>query len=170
MAKEKGAQAQSEASAGGKSMKPALLLKKITPVTVLDEKVAKLTPKEGEPAAELYTVFGIANGTKSGHTQFGDWTALTGMFEAVRKSDGERFQSAVCFVPGAAGDILIGGLKANREKDPEASIHFAITVAVKYMERRDGTAGYEYVTNEVVKVAQADVLADLRGKAIGFDG
>lgn len=144
----------------------AELLKKITPVTVLGEKVAKLAPAKGAAAVKLFTVYGIANGTKTGDTQYGAWTALTGMFEAVRASDGHRFQSAVCFLPGAAGEILIGGLKANREKDPDASIHFAIEVAVKFLERRDGTAGYEFVTREVVKVQQADLLADLRAKAL----
>lgn len=147
----------------------AELLKKITPATVLGEKVAKLAPKKGEGIVDLFKVYGIANGTKRGETQYGIWEAATGMFEAIRVADDARFQSAVCFLPGAAGEILMGTLKAKREKDADASVQFAIMVGVKHLERRDGTDGYEFVTREIRKAQEADLLAELRKEAIGFD-
>jgi hypothetical protein len=170
MADKKGAKAQGKDSAANTPKDgTADLLKKITPVTVMGEKIAKLAPGKGDAAVELFTVFGIGNGTKKGDTQYGTWEALTGVFEAVRAADGARFQSAVCFLPGAAGEILLGGLKAAKEKDPDASVQFAIVVSVRFLERRDGTAGYEFLTREMVKPQQADLLADLRAKAIGQD-
>ena len=156
---------------GGKADKGPKPVKKITPATVLTEKVAKLAPKNADADdVELFTIFGVGNGTKSGHTTYGDWTALTGIFEAVRKADGARFKSSTCFVPGAAGEMLVSGLRVAREKDPEASIHFAIKISARYLERRDGTDGYEYIAEEIVDIEKGDPLADLRAKALAYDG
>lgn len=168
MAEKKGAKAQGEASdkANGEG---AMLLKKITPVAIMGEKIAKHVPKKGEKPVPLFRVYGIANGTKSGETNLGPWIALTGVFEAQRISDEARFQAAVCFLPGAASDIAIGTLRANKEKDADSSVSFGLEVSVKYMERKDGTDGYEYVTRDLVKVQQADLLADIRSKALGFE-
>lgn len=170
MADKKGAKAQGEAPATGNS-DGATFLKKITGKDVMGDKIAKFVPKRGEKAVPLFVVYGIANGTKSGETNLGPWTALTGVFEAHRISDGERFTSAVCFLPGAASDMAIATLRANKEKDADSSISFGVEVSVKYMERKDGTDGFEYVTRDTVKAQQADLLQELRGKAlIGFDG
>lgn len=109
----------------------------------------------------------MANGTKTGNTQYGEWEALTGVFEAVRASDGRRFQSGVCFMPGAAGIMLIGGLKAAQEANEDASVRFGICVGIKASEK---PMGYEYTTKNIVKLEQADLLADLRSLALGYDG
>lgn len=167
--KKGGATAPAQANASVSNDAPASLLRKISPRTVIAEKIGTLAPKEGAPAVDLLKVFGVATGTKTGETQYGEWTALTGMFEAVRVSDGARFQGGACFLPGAAGEMLIGALRASKEKDPDASVHFAVMIGVKGITKRDGTAGYEFTTREIVKVQQADALADLRAKALEYD-
>ncbi len=168
--KKGGASASSAADNSASNDAPASLLRKISPRTVIAEKIGSLAPKEGEAPIDLLKVFGVATGTKTGETQYGDWTALTGMFEAVRVSDGARFQGGTCFLPGAAGEMLIGALQAAKVKDPDASVHFAVMIGVKGITKRDGTAGYEFTTREIVKVQQADALADLRAKALDYDG
>lgn len=145
----------------------AEVLSKIAPRKVLEDNPKKFVPAEGKPAVDLFTVFGIANGTKTGNTQYGDWEALTGVFEAVRTSDGRRFQSGVCFMPGAAGQMLVGGLKAAQSADKDASVRFAIVVGIK---RSEVPIGYEFTSRQVVKLEQADPLADLRAKALGYEG
>lgn len=167
MAKKESASAQATPRTDVESDEaPAEILKKITSATVLGEKVAKLAPEEGEKPVFLYRVYGIASGTKHGSTNLGEWTGLTGMFEAVRLSDGRRFASGVCILPGAVGDMLVGGLKAARDRDPDATVQFAIEIGVKYMERKDGTDGYEYTSREIAKVKQADLLSELRVLAL----
>lgn len=141
----------------------AEVISKIAPRKVLEANPKTLAPKSGEKPVDLFTVFGIANGTKHGETQYGDWQALTGVFEAVRASDGKRFQSGTCFLPGAVGTMLIGGLKAAQESNPDASVSFAILVGIKFSEV---AIGYEFTTKNIVKLEQADPLADLRDKAL----
>lgn len=174
MAKDKGgSKPQAEASAksgNGGGSGGTTALKKITVPAVLGEKAAKLAPKKGEAAVPLFRVFGIANGVAHGETNLGPWEALMGIFEAVRLSDGERFAAAKCFLPGAAGDMIVARLKAVREEDPDASVRFGLEVGIRYMERKDGTDGYEYVTKSIVKADQADLLAGLRTEAIGYEG
>lgn len=145
---------------------PVQFLNKIRPKDVMEANIKKLAPAEGEPQKELFTVFGVASGLKHGDSTYGAWEALTGIFEARRASDGQRFQSGVCFLPGATGEMLIGGLKAAKEADPDASVHFGIIVGIKFSEV---AIGYEFTTKNVVKVAQADPLSDLRAKALGYD-
>jgi hypothetical protein len=167
----KGSGKSSSENGNGGEKGGAEVLKKLTPNAIMGEKIVKHVPKKGERATVLYRVFGIANGTKSGETNLGPWTAMTGVFEAVRVNDGARFASAVCFLPGGASDMAIGTLRANKEKDPDSSISFGIEVSVRHMERKDGTDGYEYITRDLIKAQQADLLADIRGKAlIGYDG
>ena len=168
---------------------PAKLLRKITPKTVMEDgsnaKLAKFAPKEGEPEKACFDVFGIATGLVSGDTQYGDWTGMTGMFEAVRY-DGRRYEAGTCILPGAAGEILIGSMKAagviparkTKEGKTQAApaesatvnVEFAVRVGIQHIVKRDGTDGYEFTTQEIVKVARADALADLRAKALSFDG
>ncbi|MGE0294700.1 MAG: hypothetical protein AB7P97_20305 [Hyphomonadaceae bacterium] len=163
---------------------PPGLLRKITPRHVMETDVIKVLRgnyeelKAKNPKAEfldvapvwLFKVFGVANGTKSGNTTYGDWTALTGTFEAVREHDGKRFVSGVCFLPNPAGEMLIGALKAQQETDKDSSIRFALAVSVKPVEKRDGSDGYEFSAHPIVAPTGADPLADLRAKALSFDG
>jgi len=144
----------------------AEILAKISPSKVMGENPKKFAPAEGAKDVDLYTVYGVASGVKTGSTQYGAWEALTGMFEAVRSTDGRRFQSGVCFLPGAAGVMALGALKATKEKDPDATIRFGLLIGLKYS---DVPIGYEFTAKSIVKVEQADLLADLRAQAIGYD-
>jgi len=142
----------------------AEIIGKIAPRKVLEGNPKKFVPEKG--TIDLFTVYGIGNGIKHGDTQYGEWNALTGVFEAVRTSDGKRFQSGVCFLPGAAGQMLISGLKAAQEANPDASVRFAIIVGIKHS---DVPIGYEFTTRNVVKLEQADPLEDLRGQVLAIE-
>lgn len=134
------------------------LLKKMSAATVIGEKikgvVASRIEKDGE-TIELYTIFGIANGIKTGeHATNGPWVAFTGNFEATNHLNGEVSRSGVAFLQAPMDSLLQGALAENSE------VSFSMTVSVK---RRDDLAvGYEYLVRPHVEASQADPLAALR--------
>lgn len=178
MADKKGAKAQGGAS-GGESAKPeSTVAKKLNPRTFFpdDLSVADFAPDKDhkEEVKEFAHIFGVASGFKTGHTTYGDWTALTGQFEGVSLITGQVFVSGTCFIPGAAGEMLIGGLRTAKVSDPDAAATFGIALGVKYLKRQDGTHGYEYTARKLLDLAAADPLAELRAampapKLIGQD-
>lgn len=102
----------------------------------------------------LYTIFGVANGVKSGVSNFGAWVAFQGTFEATNYVDGQSYASNQAFITEPINSMLIKALEASD------SVQFAITVDAK---RRDDVAqGYEYVTTPHMQTQENDPLAHLR--------
>jgi hypothetical protein len=112
-------------------------------------------------AKKLFVVFGHAQKTKSGTTDYGTWTALVGRFEAVNTETGEVFQSPQCFLPEPMQSMITVSLE---ELDDDGnrvtnSVQFSIEVGIK---PSDVPIGYEYTTKEIVEADTADPLAALR--------
>lgn len=88
-------------------------------------------------AVPLYRVIGIGSGVKRGVSDFGEWSALTGMFEATNIHTGEVFSAAVCFLPRYAQEIIEGALAGN----PDNTVQLACDVCVQ---ESDIEIGFEY--------------------------
>ena len=115
--------------------------------------VADFCANDGDRVT-LYTIFGVANGVKTGTSNFGEWVAFQGAFEASNYVDGNSYASNQAFITEPIQSMLMGALS---ESD---SVQFAITVDVK---RRDDVAvGYEYITTPHMKTQENDPLAHLR--------
>lgn len=102
----------------------------------------------------LYTIFGVANGVKTGTSNYGDWTAFQGKFEATNYVDGASYASNQAFIVEPLQSMLMGALQ---ESD---SVQFAITVDVK--RRDDLNQGYEYLVTPHMQTQENDPLAHLR--------
>lgn len=134
------------------------MLKKISARNVMGGKVEKPTK-----ATDLYTVFGLANGLKTGQSDYGEWTALLGTFKAIRAHDGKVFFGAKCFLPSPADEMIQDALSAAREHDANAAVEFAYIIGVK---PADTATGYEYTVRPVIE-QKADALAALESRIAG---
>lgn len=155
----------------------AIPIRKINPKDVMGKKMKEVeVPEKG--IYDLFTIIGTTYNLRDGESQFGPWTALVGEFEATRLADGQRYISTECFVPGAAGELLVAQVrKFVIEEIPVTAEQFkktgktykvtgetaemALIVGVKKAQR-DGGAEYEYVIRPVVPVQKSDPLATLR--------
>lgn len=148
-------------------------IRKITPKDVMEKKMKEVTVP-----SDLFTLIGRAWNLRDGESSFGPWTALIGEFEATRISDGQRFISPQCFIPGAAGEILTSEVRkfvmeeipvtpeqfkktGKTYKVSGETVELALIISVK-ASSREGGAQHEYVTRPVVPVQKADPLAALR--------
>lgn len=102
----------------------------------------------------VYTIFGTANGVKTGTSNYGDWTAFQGTFEATNYVDGNSYASNQAFITEPIQSMLVQALQNSDAVD------FAITVDVK--RRDDLQCGYEYITTPHVQTQTSDPLAHLR--------
>lgn len=116
--------------------------------------IAALKEKKTLP---IMRVYGIAKRIITGTTNFGDYIGFGGAFEAVNKDTGELFVAGKCFLPDVAANMLSGEFA----KDIE-SIRFAFNIDVKY--REDLACKYEYVVNPLIKSAEDNPIALLRGE------
>lgn len=152
-------------------------IRKINPKDVMGKKM-----KEVEIPSDCFTIIGRAWNLRDGESSFGPWSALVGEFEATRIVDGQRFISTQCFVPGAAGDLLVAQVRKYVTEEIPVSpdqfkkvgktykvtgetVEMALIVSVK-KSGREGGADYEYVVRPVVPVQRADPLAALRARML----
>lgn len=157
----------------------AIPIGKINPKDVMGKKMKEVTtPETG--IYDLFTIIGTAANLRDGESAFGPWTALVGEFEATRLSDGQRYISTQCFVPGAAGELLVAQVRkfvieeipvtaeqfkktGKTYKVTGETVEMALIVGIKKAQR-DGGANYEYVIRPVVPVQKSDPLSALRNR------
>lgn len=130
------------------------VISKITVATVYGPiDAAKLPEGLGEPPLyiekKLCRIAGFITGTKSGTTQFGPWTALTGDFSAVNADTDEFFTAKTCLIPGAMGEALVDSAEELLEKDTYAKMRFSVDIFVK-RNRREPTKKYDYIVRPVL--------------------
>lgn len=99
---------------------------------------------------------GIATGTKSGVSQFGDWTCLVGTF-AFTNPDGEVTRAAHAFGP----DLVIGPLAAALAAGQQ-SVTVAVDVFAVPSEK--SPTGWTYVAEAAIEETESDPLALLMAK------
>ena len=113
---------------------------------------------------ELGKVVGIARGTKTGESNFGPWTALTGDFMFVPSTganEGKQFRSGVLFVPDVVLDLvlpIVSGL------DRGGSVEIAF--AIKARKDETSTIGYAYSADFLAAPAANDPLENLMALAL----
>ncbi len=135
------------------------LLKKLVSKAIMEKPITK--PKE---ETDLYTVFGVATGVRSGNTQYGDWDALMGNFEAVRTHDGEQFASSCVILPEPMNGMIVQQLNSGKAD----AVEFAVMVGLKPSDgSRPGGCGYEFTVMPLVEPTETDTLSGLRAKALG---
>lgn len=112
--------------------------------------------KKNLPKGPVLRVAGIATGTKTGTSNYGPWTALTGDFYAINLETGEEFRSVKCFMPSTALSLVEGALAGSPD-----GVEFALDFGVK---PADNAVGYEYTVKPVFKVKESEAMATLLAK------
>ena len=121
--------------------------RKLSAKIIVGKRIGQVTE-----AKDLFTVIGIATGTRSGQSNYGEWTGLKGQFEVVRCDDGKVLRAPIMILPDAAMAELTGnGL------DYPLQFGFLVRVVPSIND-----AGFEYEVIKVVDPANHDPLEDLR--------
>lgn len=107
------------------------------------------TAETGKADMPLCRIYGAASGTKTGVSDFGEWTALTGQFRGVNTATGETIDSGVCFLPDVALDLVVGVLV------PGATVEFAFDIAIRADE--SSATGYIYLATPLVSEAESAI-------------
>lgn len=125
--------------------------------------------KENGFAMPLMRVYGQVEGTDTGVSQFGPWTAFIGNFKGVRLEDGEVFRSKKLLVPELAEMALTDGLENSEEG---AILEFALEIGIRRTIRKNAQdvevgAGYEYTMKPLIEIDEAvDPLSALESKVL----
>ena len=82
--------------------------------------------------------FGVATGSKTGTSQYGPWTSLTGSFAGIN-SDGEEFRAAQCLLPLGIPETIAAQLA----QDSVSEVHFSVDIFAKY-KKIGNEDGHEY--------------------------
>lgn len=131
-------------------------VKKLSVATVYGKIDAKKVLTADAPI-DLMTVYGVAVGTKSGTSNYGDWTALVGEFEAVNAETGEVSQANQLFLP----EIALIPLRVALER--AQSVRFAIKLQARAATNsKPGGVPYEYTFDSVLPPAEDDPMQALR--------
>lgn len=135
----------------------ANIVKKISIKTLLGGKPSARMVPDGQTEKVLARIWGIASGLKSGVSDYGDWTALTGDFKASNLKDGgEVVRSGVAFVP----DVLLQMIQPRVEQGQ--TVEFAFDVLIKPDE--SSATGYVYNVRPVIDMPLGDVMERLEAQ------
>jgi hypothetical protein len=139
------------------------VIRKITIKTCGDFSIKRI--KEVMEAAQLeegqslplLKIVGECNGAKSGQTDKGEFTKLTGNFVGTDMTTGELYQSAVCILPEFVGAAL--GAAALQS----GSVRFAFEIGAK---RKDNAiTGYEFTVKPLIETKPTDAVLELMALA-----
>jgi hypothetical protein len=128
------------------------LVKKISASSIgVDVKAAKTEVQD------VYTIIGYADGIEQGtHATNGEWTKLTGNFEATNVKTGEVFVSTAAFLPSVVNGLVAAAIKEG------GTVKFAYRIGTK----PNGTPiGYEYTVSELIEAEPIDVIEQIRAAA-----
>jgi hypothetical protein len=145
-AKETPAQETTEKTAAKKATGPSVV-KKLSIATVYGKVLLAKIPQDGE--LKICRLAGIAVGTDSGSSAYGDWICLVGQCAATNYETGEIFVGKSVFVPGAMGEALVDALITAQKEDAAATLKFSMDISVK-VSPRDANK-YEYIVRPVME-------------------
>lgn len=141
-------------------------IKKVSVAKVFGKlKIADLMAiKNGDEFGDLdvMQVVGVAVGTKAGESDYGDWLALTGDFEATNPKTGEVFRSAICFVP----DVALTPIQVGLAQEGARGVRFAIMVTARFNE--DVSTKYEYGFRPLIPAAADDPIAQIKAQMLAL--
>ena len=138
------------------------LTKKLSTAKIVGKINVRKLPEDGT-IQNLYTVIGMAVGTKSGTSDFGDWTGLVGQFEATNLETGEQFASANLFLP----DVAQGLIEAQLANAENHQVQFAFVIGA--MADSNSPVGYSYTAQPILPPDAKDPLADLRASVLQLE-
>jgi len=138
------------------------IARKLTPKTLGFDKpkiMALLDANKGKPVS-LFLLAGRANGTKTGESQYGPWTAFIGSFAAVAIAQGKNedfvpgseIRSPRCHVPQPMEDMIASALQ-----ESGGGVEFSLEVMAKLGDKGD----YEYDCKPHIKMQESDELSAL---------
>lgn len=107
------------------------------------------------PNENLMRVIGIAKGTFTGTTNFGEYVGFKGQFKAINLATGEEFSSGKLFLPEIAQNLVEGALSETE------SVEFAFDLGKK---EADNAVGYEYTIQPLIEAKENNPLALLEQK------
>lgn len=141
------------------------LVKKLSIATVIGKvptEVRTITNADGKEEKvvrgieqHLVRVVGLADGFKTGNSNFGPWLSFSGMFEATNVLTGELYRSANVFLPDVAGEMLLPVVKAANG----AQVTIGFDIGAKPF---NNAQGYEYTVTPLTKPAENDPLSALK--------
>lgn len=135
------------------------LVKKLSLKSIIGKPNVKELHEKGV-AIDLFTVGGRLTGTKTGVSQFGEWTAFTGNVGAVRHSDGVEFRGAELFLPEVAEAYVLPVI----EEAKGAPVDFAFIIGIEPMTKPSGELSYSYTVKPIVAADAVDPMAELMAK------
>ena len=135
-------------------------IKKLSVATVYGKiDLKKLINHDGP--MPIMRVIGNAIGHKSGTSQYGEWTALSGMFEAVNLETGEAHQSSQLFLP----DVALTPIMVQLAQPGVRGVEFVIDITVRHNpDARPGGSAYEYGFDTVLKASESDPISRLKAQ------
>jgi hypothetical protein len=113
------------------------LITKITVKTVYGKIDREKLYQSGVSEIPIMRVGGTVTGLKSGNSDYGEFTKLTGTFQAINAATGEIFVSGVAILPNVVNDMARGLVQPGQA----ASFLFDIVCT------RDDSSGTGYVYN-----------------------
>lgn len=133
-------------------------IKKLSVATVYGKiDLKKLVNAEGP--LRIMRVIGNAIGHKTGTSQYGEWTALSGMFEATNMETGESHQSSQLFLP----DVALTPIMVQLAQPGVRGVEFVIDITVRHNpDARPGGSAYEYGFDTVLKASESDPISRLK--------
>lgn len=132
------------------------LQKKISVARLCGKMTAARVAKAGG-RIQLARIIGEAIGVKTGVTDFGEWTALTGQFHGTNLETGETMASAVCFLPDVALDLITAQLSGGAK-----AVEFAFDISVVADE--SSSVGFIYTASPILQAADNDPIKRLQAK------
>lgn len=123
-------------------------------------------------AHALFLILGRITKVEAKATEKGDYILFSGMFEAVRTCDGERFKASRLILPAVAQDAIeqawIENLPRDENGAPDPSRAMALAFAFNIGIRpHEAAVGYQYTVTpvDIGDDAETDPLAAIRTAA-----
>jgi hypothetical protein len=133
------------------------LVKKITMAGIFGNIKLIVKPMKDGDTKDLLQVFGIANGTKTGESDFGPFTGLRGQFKAKNLLDQKEYVSSLLYLPPVANDLVLGQFVGGTK---EVTLGFILSVTCD-MEQQ---IGYVYTAKPLFEPEKNNPLALLESK------
>lgn len=133
-------------------------IKKLSVATVYGKiDLKKLVNSEGP--IKIMRVIGNAVGHKSSTSQYGDWTALTGLFSGINLETGEESRSSQLFLP----EVALTPIMVQLAQPGVRGVEFAIDITVKHNpDARPGGSAYEYGFDTVLTASESDPITRIK--------
>jgi hypothetical protein len=105
--------------------------RKLSTKIIVGKRIGKVTAP-----TDLYTVAGIATGTKVGQSTYGEWIGIRGSFEVTRLEDGKVFKAPLMILPElglapvlecATGDVAFAALVSVDPSTNQAGFEIRVT-------------------------------------------